>query len=56
MSDDRFKDLPGVEGFRFRHVDDGDPHVYIKTTWGSLAILAVIVMVLGHILIRGLFG
>lgn len=36
MTDGRWPD--SSKGFGFRYVDDGDPYVYIKTTWGTLGI------------------
>lgn len=36
---DRFDDLKGP--FTCRRVDDGDPHVYIKTDWFSIVCLVV---------------
>jgi hypothetical protein len=48
---EKFKDIPvGKHGFYLRTVDDGDPHVYIRTDWMSLAALAVLLVVLGAVL------
>ena len=35
------------EGWHFEYKDDGDPHVYIKTTWGTLMIVTVGLIALG---------
>lgn len=36
------------EPFKVRHYDDGDPHLYIKTTWGSVVVFAVALVAIGY--------
>lgn len=43
MNHSRFPDA----AFSFRHVDDGDHHVYIKTDWLTLVVAAGLLVALG---------
>lgn len=43
---DRFDNLRPM-GWRYR--EDGDPHVYVKTTWGSMALTAFALALVGFL-------
>lgn len=48
---EKFKDIPPSKGgFHLRHVDDGDPHVYIRTDWPSIIAFAALFITIGAVL------
>ena len=38
----------GIPGAGWKHIDDGDTCVYIKTTWTSLFVIAALLIGLGY--------